>query len=351
MNAGLRRRRLLGGLLACAAAPWARAALDTPALEQAAAAIDLHSLLVWQRGEMLLEHYRTSRDRPVGNWFAREVAFGPDVLHDLRSISKSVVALLVGQAVGRGQIDIHTPVLEHFPELADLKNGPQAAIQVAHLLHMSSGLAWSEDGTTYGQAGNDENRLYVDGTPARYILDRPLAHEPGTVWNYNGGCTALLGEILNRRTGRSLPDLVRDDLFQPMGITDFEWRSGAHGRPLAYAGVRITPRALLNLGRLVMDGGQWEGRQLLPAAWASAIRTPVMRVGKGPLQYGHQWWAGTVDQAGRALLWFGGFGNGGQRLFVVPDAALVVVMHAGQYNSGSIGGHEMRLFRRIVALL
>jgi CubicO group peptidase (beta-lactamase class C family) len=242
-------------------------------------------------------------------------------------------------------------VLDHFPELADLKGGPQSAIQVAHLLHMSSGLAWSEEGTTYGKAGNDENRLYVDGKPARYILDRPLLHTPGTVWNYNGGCTWLLGEILQRRSGRALTELARDDLFGPMGITDWEWRSGTHGQPLAYAGVRITPRALLDLGRLVMDGGLWEGRQLLPPAWAAAILQPVIRVGNGPLEYGYQWWAGPVEHGGRKLSWSGGFGNGGQRLFVVPELALVVVMNAGQYNSGSIGGQEMRLFRRIVAQL
>lgn len=353
MNTGLRRRQLLAALPAALSfVPLAaQAALDAGSLEQAAATADLHSLLVWQRGQMLLEHYRTSRDRPSGNWFSREVAFGPDVLHDLRSISKSVVALLVGQAVGRGQIDIHAPVMDHFPELADLKAGPQAAIQVSHLLHMSSGLAWSEDGTTYGQASNDETRLYFDGAPARYILDRPLAHEPGTVWNYNGGCTVLLAEILARRTGRSLPDLARDDLFGPLGITHFEWRTGAHRRPLAYSGLRITPRAMLNLGRLVMDGGLWDGRPVLPADWAAAIRQPAIRVGNGPLQYGHQWWAGTAEPAGRALPWFGGFGNGGQRLFVLPEMQLVVVMTAGQYNSGSVGGAEMRLFQRIVSSL
>ena len=167
MNA-LRRRLALAALpawwgLACSfGSSPARAAIDAQALEQAAASNDLHSLLVWQRGQMLLEHYRTSRDRPVGNWFAREVAFGPDVLHDLRSISKSVVALLVGQAVGRGQIDIDSPVLDHFPELADLRAGPQVAIRVSHLLHMASGLAWSEDSTTYGKKSNDETRLIID---------------------------------------------------------------------------------------------------------------------------------------------------------------------------------------------
>ena len=67
----------------------ARAALDTAALERVAAEIDLHSLLVWQRGALLMEHDRSSRDKPIGSWLAREVLFGPDVLHDMRSISKS----------------------------------------------------------------------------------------------------------------------------------------------------------------------------------------------------------------------------------------------------------------------
>jgi CubicO group peptidase (beta-lactamase class C family) len=329
----------------------ARAALDRADLEQAAATSDLHSLLVWQNGQMLLEHYRTSRDRPVGNWFSREVTFGPEVLHDLRSISKSVVALLVGQAVGRGQIDIDSPVLDHFPELADLRAGPLAAVRLSHLLHMSSGLSWSEEGTSYGKSTNDETRLYFDSNPLRYILDRPLAYPPGDTWNYNGGCTLLLAEVLERRTGRSLLELAKADLMDPLGITDWEWRSGSHGRPLAYAGLRLTPRALLSVGRLLLDGGRWQGRQVVPQAWVQASLKPAIRVGNGPLSYGHQWWAGQVDAAGRSLAWTAGFGNGGQRLFVVPELDLAVVMTAGQYNSGSIGGQEMRLFRRIVAML
>jgi CubicO group peptidase (beta-lactamase class C family) len=354
-----RRRAALAASAAFAALPalvglaWApaRAELSPAELEKAAADSDLHSLLVWQRGQMLLEHYRTSRDRPVGNWFEREVRFGPDVLHDLRSISKSVVGLLVGQAVGRGELDIHSPVLDHFPELADLRSGPQAGIQVAHLLHMSSGLAWNEGSTTYGTAANDETRLYWDRSPLRYILDRPMAAVPGAEWTYNGGSTLLLADLLQRRSGRKLLELARADLFEPMGIADWEWRAGQHGQPLAYAGLRITPRALLNLGRLMLDGGRWQGRSVVPPAWVDATLKPVITVGKGPLGYGHQWWSGPVESAGRTLTWTGGLGNGGQRLFCVPDLDLVVVMTAGQYNSGSVGGAEMRLFRRIVATL
>jgi CubicO group peptidase (beta-lactamase class C family) len=327
----------------------ARAALDTSAIERAAADADLHSVLVWQGGRMLFEHYRRSKDKPVGDWFAREVKFGPDVLHDMRSISKSIVALLVGQAVARGQIDSATPVLDFYPALADLRQDGREGIRLSHLLDMASGLAWSETTSTYGSNANDETRLWWDASPARYILDRPLVAAPGTLWNYNGGHTVLLADILVRSSGRNLLDLVRTDLFEPLGISRWEWRAGLHGQPLAYAGLRLTPPDLLRLGRLMLAGGAFEGRQVLPAAWVAATLQPSITVGRGPLRYGLHWWAGQVQRAGRSLPWIAGLGNGGQRLVVVPELDLAVVFTAGAYNSEQIGPIEGALLRQIVA--
>ena len=329
----------------------ARAALDPSAIERAAADADLHSVLVWQGGRLLFEHYRRSKDKPVGDWFAREVAFAPDVLHDLRSVTKSVVALLVGQAVARGEIDIATPVLDFYPALADLRSGGREDIRLSHLLDMASGLAWSETASTYGSNANDETRLWWDASPARYILDRPLVGAPGTLWNYNGGHTVLLADILVQRSGRGLLELVRTDLFEPLGITIWEWRTGDHRQPLAYAGLRLTPPDLLRLGRLMLAGGNWQGRQVLPAAWVAATLQPSVTIGKGPLRYGHHWWAGQVQHAGRSLPWIAGLGNGGQRLVVVPELDLAVVFTAGAYNSEQIGPIEGALLRRIVASL
>ena len=324
------------------------AALDASTIESAAAAADLHSVLVWQSGRMLLEHYRRSKDQPVGDFFAREVTFGPDVLHDLRSISKSVVGLLVGQAVERGEIDLATPVLDFYPEFADLRRDGREGIRLSHLLDMASGLAWRETTASYGAASNDETRLWWDGSPARYILDRPLVAAPGTVWNYNGGHTVLLAEVLAQRSGRKLLDIARADLFEPLGITQWEWRGGAHRRPLAYGGPRLTPPDLLRLGRLMLSGGTWQGRQVVPASWVAAALRPSIDVGRGRLRYGHHWWAGQVPRGGRSVAWTAGLGNGGQRLVVVPELDLVVVMTAGAYNSEHIGAAEAALLRQIV---
>jgi CubicO group peptidase (beta-lactamase class C family) len=353
LNPSTRRRTLLRALpawlLAGSLPERAQAALDTSAIERAASDADLHSVLVWQAGRVLFEHYRRSKDKPVGDWFAREVTFGPEVLHDMRSISKSVVALLVGQAVARGQIDTATPVLDFYPALADLRRDGREGIRLSHLLDMASGLAWSETARTYGSSANDETRLWWDASPARYILARPLVAAPGALWNYNGGHTVLLADILVQRSGRSLLDLVRTDLFEPLGIGHWEWRTGDHGQPLAYAGLRLTPPDLLRLGRLILAGGAWQGRQVLPAAWVAGMLQPSITIGKGPLRYGHHWWAGQVQHAGRSLPWIAGLGNGGQRLVIVPELDLAVVFTAGAYNSEQIGPIEGALLRQIVA--
>ena len=349
----MQRRHVLAALASGLAvhAPPARAALDTAALERVAAEIDLHSLLVWQRGALLMEHYRSSRDKPIGAWFAREVQFGPDVLHDMRSISKSVVGLLVGQAIARGELALAQAVLDLFPELADLRAGPQAAITVEHLLTMSSGLAWSEEVSTYGSNANDEQRLFFDAAPARYILDRPLVAAPGALWHYNGGLTVLLAEALQRRSGRRLLDLLRDDLFAPLGIKTWTWHPGQHGQPLPYAGLRLSSPDLLRLGLVMLDGGRWQGRQVIPAAWVQTTQQARVTVGNGPAGYGYHWWCGPVMHQGRARASCAALGNGGQRLVIVPELELAVVFTAGQYNSAAIGAAQTRLQRQIVASL
>ena len=214
---------------------------------------------------------------------------------------------------------------------------------------MASGLAWSETASTYGSNANDETRLWWDANPARYVLDRPLVAAPGTKWNYNGGHTVLLAEVLAQRSGRNLIDLARADLFDPLGITSWEWRSGQHGKPLAYAGLRLAPRDLLRLGQLMLSKGRWQGRQVVPAAWVAATLQPSISIGNGPLRYGHHWWAGQVRHASGSVAWIAGFGNGGQQLYVVPELEMAVVLTAGAYNSVKIGPTEAALFRQIVA--
>jgi CubicO group peptidase (beta-lactamase class C family) len=246
---------------------------------------------------------------------------------------------------------LNTPVLDLLPALADLKNEGREAITIAHLLTMSSGLDWNEP-STYNSK-NDEFGLYWRTSQSRYVFNRSMAAPAGTRYNYNGGGTAVLAQILTERVGMSLPDYARKVLFEPLGITDWEWVNDIRGRPLAFAGLRLRPRDLARIGRMVLGEekrrGRWQGKQIVPADWlAESLRGQIDMQNERGWQYGYQWWVGKVEALGAKQDWSAGFGNGGQRLFMVPELDLVVVTTAGAYNKSEIGREAYQLFKRVV---
>lgn len=310
---------------------------------------NLHALLVERHGRIVAEVYRSGPDESIYSMWRSTVAFGPETRHDVRSISKSVVSLLWGIAQGQGKTPpMDTGVLDLLPELADLRNAGRERITLDHLMSMRSGLEWNESAKTYGTLTSDETALYWKGDQARFLFDRRLASEPGTHYNYNGGHTAVIAELLSTRTRVPLVEFARQNLFQPLGITDWEWRSDLRGRPVSFAGLRLRPRDLAKIGRMVLDKGKWEGTQVVPAEWIVASLTPRILTGEGP-GYAYQWWTGAVQASGHSYEWRAGFGNGGQRLFLVPALDLVVVFAAGEYNNPRIGRNLAGLLAEIAA--
>ncbi|AVR96246.1 serine hydrolase domain-containing protein [Pseudoduganella armeniaca] len=312
-----------------------------------ASALNYHSLLVERHGVQVAEAYRAGRDRSIYSLFARTVDFGPQVSHDMRSISKSVTSLLWGIAAGQGLMpSVDTPVTAVLPELADPARPELNSITIEHLLNMSSGLAWNEPGV-YNRF-NDEFGLYWRGAPAGHVLGKPVVTAPGTRFNYNGGGTAILAQILEQRTGMALPDYAQRYLFGPLGITAWSWQRDLRGRALAFAGLRLRPRDLQKLGRLMLQQGRWEERQVVPAAWVAASLQPRLATGDG-LQYGYQWWMGSTQALGLPQRWVAGFGNGGQRLFIVPGLDMTVVVTAGEYDKPELGPTYTRLLDSVAA--
>lgn len=316
----------------------------------AGADANIHGVVVERRGHLVAELYRRGKDRSIWSLFARDTEFGPAVLHDLRSVSKSVVSLLFGIARQRHPSNLSTSPLAFYPSYSDLHSPERDAITLEHLLTMSSGLEWRESVTSYGTLANDETRLYWDWAPYRYVLSRPIVAKPGAQFNYSGGSTAVLADIVVRTTHMPLRDFARTALFDPLGIREWEWVADPYGRPLAFAGLRMRPRDLAKIGRMLLAHGQWQGRQIVPSDWVTESLRPHIGTGDG-LHYGYQWWTGTVDWEGKKLAWSAGFGNGGQRLFVVPDLDLTVVITAGAYNDPKIRHTVADVFRRVVAAL
>jgi CubicO group peptidase (beta-lactamase class C family) len=167
----------------------------------------------------------------------------------------------------------------------------------------------------------------------RFILDRPITDLPGAKWTYCGGATALLGRLITKGTGDALHDYARRVLFEPMGFGPSEWSVGSDGEPRSASGLRLLPRDLLKVGQIVLAGGNWSGRGLVPGEWVERATTAVVAIDRGR-SYGYQWYMGDLaaGTASQSFHWVGGIGWGGQRLLVFPALDLVVAMNCGNYR-------------------
>jgi CubicO group peptidase (beta-lactamase class C family) len=284
----------------------------------------LHALLVSQGRKLVFEYYGRGDE-----------SFAPDVLHDLRSVSKSVVVLLYGIALAAGKVPPpEAKLYEQFPEYADLAKQPRRdRLTIQHVLSMTLGLEWDELAISYGDVRNSDAAMEAAPDRFRFILERPIVGEPGLKWTYCGGATALLGRMIAKGTGEELLAYARRVLFDPLDFGPAEWTKGNDGEPHSASGLRLLPRDTLKLGQLALAGGRWNGRQLVPSDWMNRVTTPVVATDRGP-SYGYHWYIGEVvaGTPPRPHRWVGGVGWGGQYLFVLPTLDLVVVMNCGNYH-------------------
>ncbi len=300
--------------------------------------LGVHAILIERSGRLVYEEYFDAFDQRWGEPLGR-VSMSREMLHDLRSVTKSVVSALVGIALNAGAIrTLDDPVIGWFPEYPDLATAERRRVTLAQVLGMTSGLEWNED-IPYTDPRNDEIRMTRDPDPLRYALSRPFVHEPGTEFNYNGGSTQVLAAVLSRATKTPLRDYVRKVLFEPLGITDFEWLGDVAGLPNAASGLRLRPRDLAKFGSLYLHAGRWNDKQIIPAAWVeqSTRRHFKFRPRTGPdaggeFGYWYFWWYNCVPAAAGLIEVRAAVGNGQQRVFVMPGLDMVVTILAGRYN-------------------
>ncbi|MCW0235565.1 MAG: beta-lactamase family protein [Ferrovibrio sp.] len=292
-----------------------------------------HAVLVLRHGKLVYEKYFAGEDQEWGKWSIGMIQHNAGRLHDVRSISKSVVSLLTGVAVDRGWLSVDQSVFAFFPEHADLRTPAKDRITIRHLLTMSSSLAWDES-LPYSDRRNSETAMNNAADAARYVLEQPMwRSEPGDNYNYSGGSAVVLAEILRKVSGgMDITMLSKTLLFDPLGITDFEWAVW-NNRPVIASGLRLRPRDLAKVGQLVLDGGKWQGRQIVSEKWIADSIAPQIN-GQSPFFYGYQWWLGRSLLDGRQVDWAAGFGEGGQRVFIIPEFDIVVVLNFGLYGRG-----------------
>ncbi len=312
----------------------------------------VHSVVVLHRGETIAEWHRAGRDSSIFVDYG-EVTFTPNRLHDIRSITKNVVGLLIGIARGEGALeDLDAPVVDFFPEYAALVTADRRRITLRHMLTMTSGFAWDERTYPYSDPRNSEIAMATSGDPYRYVLTQPIAAAAGDRFTYSGGDVEVMAAVLTRASATPIAEFAREKLFAPLGVEHFEWIDN-RGVPMAASGLRLAPRDLARLGALVLNGGNWNGRQIVPADWIEESIATHAYVDPGDpecgTRYGYFWWLGPGCEIRPRTPWIAGFGNGGQRLWIVPSRDLVVASTAGLYDDPRQSDGPTRLFGAVLA--
>ncbi len=285
----------------------------------AAAEHKLDSTVLIKDGHIVLERYFGGyhRDQP----------------HDLRSVTKSIRALLVGIAIDQGYIDDANDSIFKYLKSHQIKKNKhplKQQITIKHLLTMSTGLECNDwDKKSKGQ----EDRVYKKKDWIQYTLDLPLSNDPGEAAFYCSMGSMLAAEVVAQASGMPTDVFAAKYLFKPLNITTLSWGHTSKRKHILPSGKRLylTSRDLAKIGQLVLQQGQWQGQQIVAKEWVELATTPQIKLAN--LDYGYFWWLIPFQVNEQVYQVKTATGNGGQYIFVLPELNMVAVFTGSAYNS------------------
>ncbi|AXT63352.1 class C beta-lactamase-related serine hydrolase [Aquimarina sp. AD10] len=281
--------------------------------------VNTHSVLITKKNKLVFENY-------FGG-------FNRNIPHDLRSASKSISSAIIGIAIDDKIIkNVDEPLYDFVPkDYQYTKDELKATIKIKDLLTMSSGLdvnnLASED--YYQDPSRTKNWLQT-------VLEAPMVKKPGTYADYGSANPFLLGICLNERLKKPLEFYMQEKLFGPLGIINYiNQTDDTQITPYFGGGMLLTSRDLLKFGQLYLNGGQWNGKQIISEHWVAESFKKRMRLqdSRDKNEYGYLWWHDTYIVNEKAIKSIEARGAGGQFIFIIPELEAVVVITSGNFRN------------------
>lgn len=265
-----------------------------------------NAFLILRDGKLTYEWYRPGVDpqTPMASW----------------SMTKSLVSLLVGQAIARGQLHESDRLVDVLPELAT--DGDYGKATVRDLLDMRSGVFADESYRRYWPFTGASRMYLTRDLPSFAAQHRQMRFTPGSATEYSSLDTQLLGLALARATGSNLADLLARDIWQPIGAEQpATWSlDRAGGTEKAFCCVNANARDFARVGQMLADQGSVAGRQVVPRAWVRRIASPVTGF-SDDWGFSAQWWHRSRDDGED----YSSMGLYGQYIYVHPSRRVVIV--------------------------
>jgi len=309
---------------------------------------NIHSVLLVKNDKLVVEEYFPGQDS-VGQYRR----FTRDTLHEMHSATKSVNSILIGIAIDQHLIrGVDETISNFFPEYSNVfTNQEKDAIRLKDLLSMTSGLSWDEWTYPYTDPRNDAAVMASRADFFRYVLERPMATLPGTKFVYNSGISLMLGEIVYKTSGLKADKFAERYLFSPLGITNCSWGSAPNGVVNTLGGLSLRPRDMAKIGYLFLNGGRWQGKQIVSKKWVEVSTGQHVDAGQLPAWfladgYGYQWWLGSFHVRGQIIESYSARGRGGQFIIVFPALQMVAVFTG--WNDNELSEQPLDMLQRYI---
>lgn len=272
---------------------------------------NIHSVLIIHENELIVEQYYNGWER--------------NQLHFLASTTKSFSAIMTGIAIKQDKIkDVDQSMLDFFPEYSALeKDTLKGQITIKDLLTNTSGFEWDEQSLSVTDPNNMGVQMDKKDDWLKASLELPMDTIPGTKYAYSGPNNIIIGEIIKASTGQNIAEFTEDNLFKPLGISDYKWYS-KNGIYDVGGGLKLKSRDIAKYGLLHFNKGKWNDKQIVSSEWMDEIFEPYIEI-KHPLYSCCQWQMVKTEYGFNS--WFIP-GNGGQVINVVPDLDMVIVINA-----------------------
>ena len=226
---------------------------------------DIHSILIYREGKLILEEY-FALDGKISGSFVNET-FRKKV-HQLSSVTKVILSMASGIAIDKGYIsDVNEPIINYLSHYTNSFTDSKKQIQIKHLLTMASGWDWKQFGVEWDDPRNNAAEMYKCNNVVKNVVERPLIAEPGKKFNYTNGEPTVLGVVLKNACGVEVDKYTELNLFKPLGISEYEWTRYPDGSLETDGGLKLRSRDLLKIGILMLNNGNWNGKQIISEDW------------------------------------------------------------------------------------
>ncbi|MFT4927926.1 MAG: CubicO group peptidase (beta-lactamase class C family) [Phenylobacterium sp.] len=305
----------------------------------------LHSLLIYKDGLLVVEQYFAGNNDVIQfeNNVTRDSSAPPiqwsrDKKHYVASVNKALTSTVAGITLDKLNIPVDTKMSALLPpqyqDFFAVVNGNENATQltVKDVLSMQTGFVWDE------WAGDSLVKLWQSKNFTAHLLNQPN-NGPGKDFKYNSAGPNMLLRALDHQLKLhhkpSLRSWADQQFYAKLGITDYDWQSQPDGYPEGSARMLMRPRDMLKVGITYLNGGQWQGEQVIPADWVKAVSTVQSSSDAG--DYSYLFWLRTLKgkergkEQGKEIRYLSADGDGGQYINIVPSENMVIVMTQGNY--------------------